>query len=61
MWKALSFLFNLVVLIIVLKIFAPGVAAQLIELTSNTLAALNDAVIAAHQAALSTDTWDMSQ
>lgn len=46
MFKALSFALNLVVLIVVLHIFAPSLGMQLVEVTSNILTVINNAVVA---------------
>ena len=55
MFKALSFFFNLLVLVIVLKIFAPGLAGELITLATNIVALANEAVASiAHDAQQST-------
>lgn len=44
MTKAIAFLFNLLVIVIVLKIFAPGLANELISLATTVVAVTNDAV-----------------
>lgn len=51
MFKALSFLLNLIVLVIVLRIFAPGLGHELVTLATKVVALANEAVDAvAHDA-----------
>ncbi|OGY90551.1 MAG: hypothetical protein A2677_01360 [Candidatus Komeilibacteria bacterium RIFCSPHIGHO2_01_FULL_52_14] len=51
MFKALSFFFNLLVLVVVLRIFAPGLAGELVTLATKVVVLANEAVDAiAHDA-----------
>ena len=44
MFKALALFFNLLVLIVVLKMFAPGLSEALVELMTNVVVITNEAV-----------------
>ena len=44
MGKAIALFFNLMVLVIILKIFAPGLASEIVRLATNVVAIANEAV-----------------
>jgi len=55
MFRALSFFFNLLVLVVILRMFAPGLGFQLVSLATKVVVLANEAVDAiAHDAQQST-------